>query len=123
MLLDEWNQDWSSQNSKIGVDEPSHLRRCNQTFALVLKVLFYESNTARRKIEEAVTAFQPILNREQHDTRQPTATEVNEATALLSLAYSYAVGKCPAGKCEILMACIDALADYKWFIEAKSKKP
>jgi hypothetical protein len=119
ILTPEWNME--SQNSNIGT-ETSLLKTIRQTFNDVLIVDFSESKAAPGKIQDALTAFFPIYSRMKDGTRQPTATEVNTVTAHLSLAYSYAVGRCPKRNCDILSVCIDALAEYKWFLEAQSKK-
>ncbi len=110
-----------SQNSSIG-PETHHLKTIRRTFARVLEADFSLSRAAPGKIESALNTFGPIYDRMRYDTaKQPTATEVNTVTAHLSMAFSYAVGRVP-GAYEILNPCITALAEYKWFIEAKSKK-
>lgn len=116
VLTPEW--DMESQNGNIGT-ETSLLKTIRQKFYDVLIVDFSESKNAPGKIRDALTAFLPIYQRMRYGTRQPKATEVNTVTAHLSMAYSYAVSRCYKGKCDILMACIDALAAYKWFLEKR----
>lgn len=96
--------------------EKTLLYDISRTFTRVKQTNFSRSKRAPDLIVSAEQLFIPIKNRMSGE-RRPTSVQVNACTEKLALAAGYAGGRCDASAVEVLSACVEALANYKWYLQ------
>ena len=119
-FLKESKERWA-RTDKVTEQEKTLLANIFRRFNRVIQTDFTGSRLAPGLILSARELFTPIHNRMSGE-RQPTSVQVNACTEKLALAAGYAGGRCSKSAVEVLSACVDALANYKWYLQGEESK-
>ena len=112
-ILKEWQERRKLRKTE---QEKTLLDDISRTFTRVKQTDFSGSSRAPELITSAKKLFIPIANRMSGE-RRPTSVQVNACTEKLALAAGYAGGRCSKSAVEVLSACVDALANYKYYLQ------